>query len=140
MVRIESLAMTIQDLRRMAEKEPSTVVDNAVRYLSIFLEKLCTHELPNESGKGFEMHREVIYPLLEYETFNDVIWAKIRADVEVSIDSLLSNYEEAYGFEPVTIEESMPFWNEDIMKVSFIHRYDEQLQFMGYKIYKKKVK
>ena len=136
-----NIASTISDLRRLREQEgPSTVIDNAIAYLDRYLEQLCTHELPTERGRGFQMHRELIYPLYEYDSYSDIIWAKVRADVEVSIDEFLSNYESVYGFEPVIIRDALPYFDKDKIKGSFIRRYDDQLEFRGYKIYKKKVR
>ena len=122
----------------MVKDEPSTPIENAIMYLDMFLEKICTHELPEEHTRGLVMHRAVIYPLQEYEACSDVIWAKIRADVQVSIDDLLSNYEESYGFEPVTVAEVEPFLNFEVINRDGNEH--EQVHFKGYKIYKKKVK
>lgn len=136
--RLDNLATCIRDLREIAKKEPNTVIDTACSYLSLFLEKLCTHELPAERRDGIQMHREVIYPLYEYENFSEIIWAKIRADVQIDLEKFLTNFEKEAGFRPVTNAEADKLLHfSDIIRVSGLNP-DDQLQFMGYRIYKKR--
>ena len=135
---IENIASTIQDLRRIVKDEPSTPIENAISYLDMFLEKLCTHELPEKHTKGLVMHRELIYPLLTYNKTSNLVWAKLRMEAEVQIDELLSNYEESYGLEPVTVAEVEPFLNFEVVNKDGNEH--EQVHFKGYKIYKKKVR
>ena len=137
---IENIVSCIQDLREIVKNEPNPAVSNAIGYLDLFLEKLCTHELPEERTDGLRLRREVIYPLPEYNLFSSTIWAKLRLDMEVKLDELLSNYEHEYGFEPVMDTEAQPFL-DDSLKLAIMHsKNDRQLELRGYKIYKKKVK
>lgn len=137
-MRLDNLATTIQDLREMAEKEQSTPITNAIAYLDIFLEKLCTKELPSSHLSFGTLHHRMVCPLPEWESFHDQVMVKICSDFEVKIDELLENYEEAYGLEPVTNEELSEFMERVGDTVKYNHGKD-QFQFHGYKIYKKKV-
>lgn len=136
-MRLDNLATTIQDLREMAEKEPSTPITNAIAYLDIFLEKLCTKELPSSHISAGTLHHSMICPLPDWESFGDEYMVKIRSDFEVKIDELLANYEEAYGLEPVTNDELSEFV-ERVGDIAKTMHGKSQVEFHGYKIYKKK--
>lgn len=134
-----NLATTIRDLRTIAEREPSTVFDNAVYYLGLFLEKLCTREIEIEELPAGTLRHVLIFPLLEYEGCEDAVMAKIRSDFEPDIDRLLSNFEEAYGLEPLNYSEIEPYMNSDMF--SYRERNPEgQVMFKGRKVYLKRVR
>ena len=138
-MRLDNLATTIQDLREMAEKDPSTPITNAIAYLDIFLEKLCTKELPPSYLSAGTLHHSIVCPLSEWESYSDEITAKIRSAFEVKIDELLANYEEAYELEPVTVAEVEKYIEFPYLSCLPPDK-DGQAEFMGYKIYKKKVR
>ena len=138
-MRLDNLATTIQDLREMAEKDPSTPVTNAIAYLDIFLEKLCTAELSSSCISAGTIRHSIICPLPEWEYNQDVIMAKIRSDFEVKIDELLANYEKVYGLEPVTNDELSEFV-ERVGDIAKTMRGKSQMEYRGWKIYKKKVR
>ena len=136
-MRLDNLASTIQDLREMAKKEPSTPIINAIAYLDIFLEKLCTKELPPSYITAGTIHHRMILPESDWQYSQDVLMAKICSDFEVKIDELLANYEEVYGLEPVTYEEMSDVFTRCGDKAKYMHG-KEQVRYMGWKIYKKK--
>ena len=138
-MRTDKLEATIQDLRRLEEKEPNAIIDDAITYLELFLEKLRTKELPPSYLSAGTLHHRMICPVPEFETNQDRFMAKICSDFEIKIDELLENYEEVYGLEPVTYEELSEFMEIVGDTVKYMHGKDH-FQFYGYKIYKKKVR
>ena len=138
-MRTDKLETTIQDLRRIEEKEPNTAIHNAIVYLDLFLEKLLTKELPPSYISAGTLHHRMVCPLPEWESFQDQVMVKICSDFEVKIDELLENYEEAYGLEPVTYEEMDAAFEAYCNCAKYMHGKD-QVRFFGWKYYKKKVR
>lgn len=62
--------------------------------------------------------------------------AQIEADLQIKVDEILRNYEQAYGLEPVTIREALPYLKGPNYMV--IQPSEEQMRVRGYKIYKKR--
>lgn len=138
-MRTDNLATTIQDLREMAKKDPSTPITNAIAYLDIFLEELCTKELPSSQLSAGAIHHRMVCPLPDWESFHDQMMVKICSDFEVKIDELLANYEEVYGLEKVTYDELSEFIERNAGIAKITHG-NSQVECYGYKIYKKKVR
>ena len=127
----------------MAEKDPSTPITNAIAYLDIFLEKLCTRAIKVETLPDGTLRHSLICPLYEWKSCSDEIMVKIQSDFDVKIDELLANYEDAYGLEPVTDDDIRPYLNyglfaNNVMRIS--RDGNGQILCKGYKIYKKKVR
>ena len=127
--------------------------------------KNCPYHDDNEGGLECEMRNleEVLHYLKEYRSLNireehlpigtlhfrslipanewdkgaeSLMLVQIEADLQVKIDELLRNYEQAYGLEPVTIREALPYLKG--MNYMVIQPSEEQMQMRGYKIYKKR--
>ena len=52
------------------------------------------------------LHFRAMIPAEDYKAYPDLLFRRIRADIEIKMDELLRNYEQAYGLEPVTFEEA----------------------------------
>ncbi len=90
------------------------------------------YTIPSRYG---DIHCELIVPYEEFQQNSEIVWAKIRADMETHMDALLKSFEEMYGFEPVYCSEALPFLNfENVIEI----KPNRQLEMFGYKIYKKK--
>lgn len=125
----------------------------------------CPYHDDNEGGLECEMRNleEVLYYLKEYHSLKireehlpigtlrfkalipakewdkgaeSLMLAQIEADLQVKVDEILRNYEQAYGLEPVTIREALPYLKGPNYMI--IQPSEEQMQIRGYKIYKKR--
>ena len=98
-------------------------------------ETYCEHQ-----STGAILHIRSMIPAEEWEKCADLMLKMIKADVQIKIDELLRNYEQAYGFEPVTIIEAEPFLRENLYDVMPYLDMGNQIQVRGYKIYKKRIR
>lgn len=138
-MKIENLASCIRNLREIAKEKPNAIIDSAILYLDIFLEKLCTKEIVVEEFPTGTLRMDIIIPAYEFEIGMENFYSeKIKASFEYKMDEILANYEQVYGLEPVTVEDALPYLNTP--NYVEIQPSDEQMQMYGYKIYKKKVR
>lgn len=108
--------------------------DDALHYLKEY-QSLKTREEHLPIGT---LHFRALIPAKEWDKgAESLMLARIEADLQVKIDELLCNYEQAYGLEPVTIREALPYLKGPNYMI--IQPSEEQMQMRGYKIYKKRV-
>lgn len=130
------VAMCIEDLRKISKENPNEVIDRAVALLDIFLEKLCTGEIYFEKFSGAQLHIKMIVDP-RYEIEKEFACEKIIGDFTYELSKVLSDYENAYGLEPVTYRDYNNLHPHPIY-ITSDSDLDKQLETRDYVIYKKK--
>lgn len=140
---LDKLAKCIQDLRKLNDESPNETIQNATYYLDIFLEKLITKEIEVKKYGAGTLRMNMILPPDDLIESGLMDWTtrKIQASFEWEMDKVLSNYEEDYGLEPFTDEDAKELRKcMDIFSGDIPVDPNGQVQFFGYKIYKKKIR